>query len=44
MDNSMQEALAMDTAMLESMGAGPQPLAFAQDEIWVVSQFENGRY
>jgi len=35
MDKTMQEALAMDAAMLESMGAGPQPLAFAQDEIWM---------
>jgi len=35
MDKSMQEAMAMDAAMVESMGAGKQPLAFAQDEVWM---------
>jgi hypothetical protein len=32
MDKAMQDALAMDAAMLESMGAGPQTLAFETPE------------
>ena len=32
MDEAMQDALAMDAAMLESMGAGPQTLAFEGPE------------